>query len=36
MGKKAQDLKVLTPNLLYKEKPYIQGILVNSTPLYKY
>ena len=35
MGRKAQDLEVLTPNLLYKEKPYIKGILVSSTPLYK-
>ena len=30
------DLGGLTPNLLYKERSYIQGILVNSTPLYKH
>ena len=36
MVRKAQDLGALTPNLLCKEKPYIQGILANSTPLYKH
>ena len=36
IGRKTQDLGVLTPNLLYKEKPYIQGILVSFTPLYKH
>ena len=35
MGRKAQNLGTLTPNLLYKEKFYIQGILVSPTPLYK-
>ena len=35
MGRKAQNLGTLTPNLLYKEKFYIQGILVSPTSLYK-
>ena len=33
---KPWDLRAITPDLLYKENFYLQGILVSSTPLYKH